>query len=369
MFSAFKRQDWLLNGVVFALMAAGLAMSFSVSPDLFAQQAGWVILGIILIFLFSQIDWRALTTYRWMIVGLYLFGLLLLTVTYFFAPIIRNTRSWLVLGPVQFQVSELIKVIMIIFFAYYFARRHIGIAHLGNILRSLFFLLPPVAFIFFQPDMASVIVLVGLWIGFLLVSGLRWKHLGFGFLLVALLLVVACSGILKDYQKERIVGLFQPNYDPLGVNYSTIQSKIAIGSAGIFGKGFQRGTQVQLGFLPEAATDFVFAGFTEEWGLLGAFVLVGLFLIMIFRITRIGIRAENNFLRFVCLGTVIMFLIQFFINAGTAIGLVPVIGLTFPFLSYGGSSLLVNAILLGIVQSARVYQSVVSDKGRGIAFL
>ncbi len=357
MLSLFKRQDWVLNGVIFALIGLGLVMSLSVASGLFSQQLGWACLGVILIFLFSQMDWRALTAYRWLILFIYLFAIGLLIITYFFAPVIRNTRSWLVIGPMQFQVSELVKVAMIIFFAYYFAKQHIGIAHFGNIFRSFVYFIIPAAFIILQPDMGTATVLAGLWVGFLLVSGLRTKHIVIGLIIILGLGVFGWNGVLKEYQRQRIIGLFEPNYDPLGVNYSTIQSKIAIGSGGFFGKGFKQGSQVQLGFLPEAATDFIFAGFIEEWGFFGGFVVVALFFTMIARIIFIGLESENNFSRLVCLGTSIMFLIQFIINVGTAIGLVPVIGLTFPFFSYGGSSLLVNSILVGIVQSSRVHRT------------
>lgn len=356
MFYLFRRQDWVLNAAIAFLICAGLLVSLSVSGGLFTQQLASAVLGVLLIFIFAHIDWRALSAYRWVLFGIYFISLGLLLFAFFFAPVIRGTRSWLVLGPVQFQVSEFAKLALIIFFAYYFSRRHVGIAHLGNIIVSLVYLLLPGAFVFFQPDMGSLLVLVGIWIGFLLVSGIRWKHIFIGLGITLVGLIFAWTSVLQPYQKERIVGLFQPNYDPLGVNYNTIQSKIAIGSGGLIGKGFGRGTQVQLGFLPEAASDFVFAAFIEEWGLLGGLFILAAFLTLIFRIIMIGMESENNFSRFVCLGTAIMFLIQFVINVGSAIGLTPVIGLTFPFMSYGGSSLLINSILIGIVQSTRVHR-------------
>lgn len=353
----FKRQDWILNASILFLFVCGLLVSLSVDKSLFNQQLAWGVLSALLIFMFAQIDWRYLTAYRWVIFGIYFSAIGLLLVAHFFAPVIRNTRSWIVVGPAQFQVSEFAKAAVIIFFAYYFARRHIGIAHLANIIVSFLYVALPAALIFFQPDMGSMLVLLGLWVGFLFVSGIRMKHLAIGILITALALVFAWTSVLKDYQKERIIGLFEPTYDPLGVNYNTIQSKIAIGSAGFIGKGFDRGTQVQLGFLPEAASDFVFAAFIEEWGLVGGFLICLAFFVMIFRIVTIGTQSENNFSRFVCLGAVIMFLIQFTINVGSAIGLTPVIGLTFPFFSYGGSSILINSVLVGIVQSTKVHRS------------
>jgi rod shape determining protein RodA len=209
----------------------------------------------------------------------------------------------------------------------------------------------PAAFILIQPDMGSTLIIFGLWLGYLFISGIKTKHIFIGLIILLILGFWGWSGFLKDYQKERIIGLFNPEYDPLGINYNAIQSKIAIGSAGFFGKGFHRGTQAQLGFLPEAATDFIFAAFTEEWGLMGAILLISSFGLLIFRIIRIGFFSENNFSKLICLGTIIIFVLHFVFNVGSNIGLFPVVGLPFPFFSYGGSSLITNALLIGIIQS------------------
>ena len=157
--------------------------------------------------------------------------------------------------------------------------------------------------------------------------------------------------VLEGYQKERITGLFFPERDQLGINYNVTQSKIAIGSAGIFGKGYGRGTQVQLGFLPEASTDFVLAALIEEWGLVGGFFIIGAFLALIFQILKIGQFARTNFEKFICLGTAIMLIIHIIINSGSVTGLMPVIGVPFPLLSYGGSHLLTVFFLLAIIHS------------------
>lgn len=377
MFTILKRHDWLLNGAVLFLMAASLPVIYSIAVNLFWQQFLWFLIAIILIAAVSYIDWRPLANYRWFIGSVYLFSVLLLVVTYFVAPTIRQAKSWLVIGSFQFQTSELMKLALIIILASFFTKGHISIGRLPVLIKSFFYFLIPAVLIMMQPDLGTTIILFSIWLGFLLVSGLPWRYIFVG--LAVFLLVVAtlwssieycskkerqsseeyqssqiCSKIFKKYQRERITALFNPNYSPLDVNYNVIQSKIAIGSAGFFGKGFQQGTQVQLGFLPEATTDFVLAAFIEEWGLLGGIAVIAAFTLIIFRILKIGLFSGNNFSSFICLGAVIMFLIQFIINVGSTIGLLPVIGVTFPFLSYGGSSILINAILLGIVQSIAV---------------
>lgn len=343
-----------MNGCVLFLATCSLVMIYSARPDFFWQQLIWFVLGLITIFLFAQVDWRPLINYRKVIFGIYFFAITLLIITYFFAPVIRNTRSWLVFGPVQFQTSEFAKLGLIILFSYFFAHRHVGIAHWYNLLIPFFYFLIPTALVLLQPDTGSVLILFGLWIGYLFVSGIKKKHILIGLIILIILGFWGWSSFLKDYQRERIIGLFNPDYDPLGVNYSTIQSKIAIGSAGFLGKGFKQGTQVQLGFLPEPITDFIFAAFAEEWGLLGIFLVLIAFGLLIFRIIRVGLISENNFAKLFCLGTIIIFTLHFIFNVGSNIGLLPVIGLPFPFFSYGGSGLLVNAMAIGTIQSFRV---------------
>jgi len=350
----FKRQDWVLNALILALAFFSLTTIFSAERSSFFSQLIWFIIAFLIIFSLSQIDWQPIANYKWMIFGFYFFTVVLLLSTLVFAPFIRQSRGWLVFGPFQFQPSELAKVSLLILLTYFFAKRHIGIAHLKTLVISFVYFFIPGLIILIQPDWGSALVLFGLWIGFLLISGIRWRHLLIGAALLVILGFASWSFLFADYQKERIIGFLEPSYDPLGVNYSVIQSKIAIGSAGIFGKGFMQGTQTQLGFLTESSTDFIFAALVEEWGFLGGFFLLLVFLILIFKIIRIGLNSNNNFSQLICLGTVILFLMEFIINIGSNIGLLPVVGVTFPLFSYGGSSLLTKAILLGIIQSIAV---------------
>jgi len=351
MWSFLKRYDWFLNGAILVLAAASLLAIVSISLRLFFLQALWFGIAAGIIFFLVQIDFRAVANYRWMIFSCYVGGLLLLVATLLFAPIINQSRSWLALGPFRLQPSEFIKVALILLAAYFFARKHVGIAHVKNLLVSFFYFFAPIAIILIQPDWGSGLVIAALWVGFLLVSGIRWRHLGVGLAAAAILGILSWQFFLQPYQKERIIGFFNPNYDPLGINYSVIQSQIAIGSAGFFGKGFRQGTQTQLGYLPEPTNDFVFAAFVEEWGFLGGAVVLAAFLFLVIRIIRIGLASADTFSQFVCLGSAILFLTEFVLNIGSNLALSPVVGVTFPFLSYGGSSLLTKAILIGIIQS------------------
>lgn len=351
-----KRLDWLLNGGILFLFGAGILSLASTSPKLFWAQFSWGIIASLIVIFVANFDWRSFVNYKWFIYGVYGFSLSLLLLTYLVAPSIRGARAWLPIGPFQFQTSEFSKFALILILSYFFAKRHVGIAHLKTISTSLVFLAIPAFLILLQPDMGSTLILAGIWFGYLLVSGIRWRHLFAAAMIGVVALVSMWSFYLRDYQKERILGLFQPERDPLGVNYSVIQAKIAIGSAGFFGKGFGQGTQAQLGFLPEAQTDFMFAAFTEEWGLLGAIAVLMAFFLVIFQTMRIAILSDNNFFKLVCLGTSMMFLLHFIVNTGSNLGLMPVIGVPFPFLSYGGSNLLVSALLIGMVQSSVLYR-------------
>ena len=352
-----KKLDWKLNAAVIFLILAGLTGLLSTAPDLFYKQLIWAIIGFVLVFLIIKFDWRPFINYRGVIFGLYFLSILLLIITYFFAPAVRGTKGWLSFGPFNFQVAEFAKLVLIIFFAHFFSRKHIGIARASNLITSFVYFLIPASLVALQPDFGSALILFFIWFGFLLVSGIKYRHLIIALIIFAILGIIIWQSVLKDYQKERILGFFFPGRDPLGINYSVIQSKISIGSAGFFGKGFKQGTQAQLGFLPAAQTDFIFAALIEEWGLVGGFLLISAFVVLILRIIKIGLNADNNFNRFICLGTAILFIVQFVFNVGSNLGLSPVIGVTFPFLSYGGSSLLTNLILVGIIQTIFVRRS------------
>ena len=342
-----------MNGCIMVLAVFSLLTIASAKPQDLLPQSMTLVLGSIVMCIFSFIDWRPLVVKRSIIFIIYAVAIALLTATYLFAPVIRHTRSWLVFGPVQFQASEFMKIALIILYSYYFAHRHAGIAEKKNILIPLLYAFIPIGFILLQPDMGTALIIGGLWVVYLLVSGIRWRHIVLGISIAAIVGVFGWSH-LADYQRERVRGLFNPAYDPLGVNYNVIQSKIAIGSGGWLGKGWRQGTQVQLGFLPEPANDFVFSAIVEEWGLMGGAVVLGAFLLLIIRVLAVGARAENNFSKLMCLGVSGVLLLHMVLNVGSAVGLMPVVGVPFPFVSYGGSNLLTSFMALGILQSIAI---------------
>ena len=336
---------------VLVLCSLSLVSIFSLNSSLFFSQLIWLILGLAVFFIFSRLDLRGLILSRGLLFFIYLFSLLLLVIALFLPPV-RGIHGWIPLGPFNFQPAEFTKLSLLLIFSYFFAKKHVGLANLRNIISPFIIFLIPAFLILAQPDLGSVIILFGLWLSFLLLSGLPWRYLLIGcFTLVFSFLLLWRFG-LADYQRDRIVSVFYPEQDPLGINYNVIQSKIAIGSAGFFGKGFRQGTQIQLGFLPEAQTDFIFSSLIEEWGFLAALIVIISFVWLCFSIIAIGRNfIQSNTARFFCLGSVILFGLHFLINTGSATGLSPVIGLPFPFLSYGGSNLLINFIIIAIINS------------------
>ncbi|MEX2033420.1 MAG: FtsW/RodA/SpoVE family cell cycle protein [Candidatus Colwellbacteria bacterium] len=351
--------DWGLTFPAIFLMVVGLiTLASNPNSELLSRQLVWVFLALILIFGLPLINLKAIFNYRWLVLGIYFSVLFLLVLTYFLAPAISGARSWLVVGSVQIQASEFMKAALIILLSSFFALRHVAIAQPKVIAISFLYFLIPTILVLLQPDLGTSLVLFGIWFGYLLVSELPLRHIAVAFLAFILIGFLAWSFGLANYQKERISALFSPGTDPLGINYSVLQSKIAIGSAGFFGKGFGQGAQVQLGFLPAAKTDFIFSAFVEEWGLLGGLLVIAAFFYLIYRILQIGMRSYNNFAKFVSLGTAITFFIHFSVNLGSALGLLPVIGISLPLVSYGGSNLLTMAALIGIIAGVHERRSV-----------
>lgn len=334
------------------LIASEIVLS-SVSQNFFYKQSLFIIAGFALIFVFRNFDWQNALGHRLFIFGLYALAILFLVLVLVTGSPIRNVRSWLILGPVGFQPSELAKLSLILLYAEYFSRRHLAIGRWNVIFTSFAFFIVPAVLTALQPALGSALILFGIWFGFLLSSGLPRDKIVLA--LVAFLIAgfFLWSWGLKEYQRARVVHFFYPEKNLLGVNYSVAQSKIAIGSAGFWGKGYGQGSQTQLGFLTEPGNDFIFAALIEEWGIAGGFVVMGAFAALLLGILKIGLLASRNFEKFICIGTMMAFGIQFFLNSGSALGLVPVVGLPFPFLSYGGSSMLSGFSLLAVIGAIR----------------
>jgi len=357
MLRALKNLDWILIVSAVLLVCFGLLSIYSSSLGKgdflnFKKQLIFAGLGFLLLFLFSFLDYRILRTNPYLVLVLYFLCLLALAGLFFFAPEIRGVKSWYKLGPISFDPIEFTKIILVILLAKYFSMRHAEMYRVRHILLSGLYVFFPVALIFFQPDLGSVLILLALWLGILIISGIKLKHFFILLLCGLLILVLSWGYFLKDYQKERVLGFIFPS-DPLGAGWSQNQAKIAIGSGGILGQGIGLGSQTQYGFLPEPQTDFIFAAIAEETGLLGAGILLLLFLVLLWRIIKIAIDSQTNFSRLFATGFSLLLISQIFIHIGMNLGLLPIIGISLPLVSYGGSGLIVFLAGIGILQSMR----------------
>ncbi|MBI2642536.1 MAG: rod shape-determining protein RodA [Candidatus Wildermuthbacteria bacterium] len=357
-FVRLKNFDWILAGSALLLTLFGLISVFSSSGGEtgfgnFQKQAIFLVVGIILMLIFAFLDWRLLKNNPYLITALYVLGLLGLLGLFFFAPETRGTRGWYRFGGLSFDPIELMKLVLVILMAKYLSLRHIVLYNLREIALSGAYFGLPVALIFLQPNLGSALVLIALWMAVVLVSGIKLRHVMVIVTVMVLIFSLGWSVVLKDYQKARIMSFIEPELDPLGMGWSQLQSKIAIGNGGLFGQGFGKGTQTQYGFLSEPQTDFIFAAIGEEFGFLGVLGLFLLYFSLIFRVIRLAIHAESNFPRFFAVGFAALIVFQVFINVGMNLGLLPIIGLPLPLVSYGGSALIFSYIGLGILQSIK----------------
>ena len=357
----FKNLDWVLIGVVILLVSIGLLSLYSSSLGRgnfsnFHKQIIFFAFGVFLMFLLSFFDWRALRDNPYLILILYFLCLAALAGLFFLAPEIRGVQRWYKIGELTIDPIEFMKLILIILLAKYFSTRHVEMYQIRHILISGFYVLIPSALVFFQPDLGSVLILIALWAGILIVSGISFKRFSILFLCFLLVFALSWNFALKDYQKGRILSFVQPQTaDPLAIGWNQRQAKIAIGSGGFFGQGIGSGSQTQYGFLPEPQTDFIFAAIAEEAGLIGVTILLFLFAVLIWRIYKIALLAQTNFARIFASALSVLLISQIFINIGMNIGILPIVGIPLPLISYGGSNLVMTLFGLGILQSIKIH--------------
>lgn len=356
-----RKLDWALIASILLLIGMGLLSLYSTSLGKndfsnFQKQLIFAGIGLFLMFLLSFFDYRIFKNDSRLILILYFLCLLALAGLLFFASETRGVRSWYKFGPVSFDPAESAKLVLLLFLAKYFSSRHVELYRVHHILLSGFYAFLPAFLIAIQPNLGSASILIILWLLILVISGIRLKL----FLILCfsgfLVLSLGWSFLLQDYQKERIMGFVLPSADPLGISWSKNQAKIAIGSGGIFGQGLGHGPQAQYGFLSEPQTDFIFSAIAEEFGLTGAVIVFFLMAVMLSRIIKIAIHSRYNFPCLFAAGFAILLAVQIFINIGVNLGMMPVVGISLPLVSYGGSGLIMNLIGLGILMNIKKNQ-------------
>jgi len=349
--------DWLMLGAALLLVAAGLVTmnSFAEPNAFFEQQLVWVALALLAFFGASVVDWRFLRTTR-VVMTLFVVSALALLLLFVLGTVTKGAINRFDLGIFFLQPSDPAKLVLIILLAKYFSRRHIEIAHIRHIIVSgvyafIFFVL-----LFLQPDFGGAIIVFCVWLGMVLVSGLSKKHL----LLVALSGITVFAGlwmfVFQDYQKARIKIFLNPLTDIQGAGYNAYQSTVTVGSGQLLGKGVGFGTQSRLQFLPEYETDFIFAAFAEEWGFIGVILLTACFGVLLWRILDEAMHGATNFETLFAIGIALMLVVPWIVHVGMNVGVLPITGTVLPFVSYGGSHLVIEFLGLGMLAGMRRYR-------------
>ncbi len=348
----YRDFDWALLAIVLSICAIGIINIYSAGHSyggageqspFYIKQLLWILLGLIAMIVAFLVDYRFLARGAYAIFGI---TIALLVLVHLFGYTMHGSQRWISIGGLVIQPSELMKIAIILVLARYFEdHKSANPYKLRQLIIPALIVLLPFVLILKQPDLGTALIVLLISASVIFFIGVNWKSF-----------LIACSGVLlsvpivwhflKDYQKERLIIFFNPERDPLGAGYHIIQSMIAIGSGGLLGKGFLSGSQTQLKFLPEQQTDFVFSVFAEEWGFIGGFILLILFMSLILWAFKIALHARD------LLGTIIAFGIasllswQVCINIGMVLGVLPVVGIPLPFLSYGGSAMV--SLMAGI---------------------
>lgn len=350
----FKRYfpgfDWWIAGCALLLLAGSVFVMLTTGPGIDQRDAIWQSIygavGLVCFFLVARFDYRLIRRYT---PALYVVMVALLILVHLTGTEIFGARRWIDLGVFQLQPSEVAKVIFVIILAKYFSGRS-GRPSLKEMAHSLVYLLLPLALVVTQPDLGTALVFIAIWIVFLLAARVRWVHLA-AMGSACLLLAPVIWDALRPYQQSRILTFLDPSRDPLGAGYNVTQAQIAVGSGGLWGRGVGHATQSNLSFLPVQHIDFIFAAWAEELGLIGVAALLTVFAALLTRTARAASSARDRFGMYLAVGVSAMLLFHVLVNVGMNVGLMPVTGIPLPLISYGGTSVVMTMVALGLIES------------------
>ena len=363
--AAWRAFDWQMTIFAILLIGFGQAMAYSNTVaagdglfelgSTFARGLIWTAIATLTFVIAAAFDYKWLRTFAW---PLYFVNLGLLVLTLLIGDGVSGAARWISIGPFfQFQFSELAKILMIVVLANYLASRQKSLNSIWTILGACVLMVPAWLLVLLQPDLGTSLVLAAILAGMLFMSGASARWLAVLAAVIIAAVPIAWTYILRDYQKGRLLSFLDPAADPQGSGYQLLQSQIAVGSGGLFGKGLTNGTQNQLDFLPVQTTDFVYALLCEELGFLGAMLVLGLFIALIWRILLTAWRSQEPFGLALAAGVASMLMFQVIVNVGMVIGVMPITGIPLPFITHGGASLISIAIGLGILQSINIRQT------------
>ncbi len=353
--------DWPTLGIVLSITALGIMTIFSATrplfdtswPTFYVRQTYWLLIGLGMMSLILSVDY---TWFHRAAPYLYALGIVLLALVFVLGHTGMGAKRWISVGGVQFQPSEVFKLAYLMMLSRYLSGIEGALTARQVITAFLSFTLVPVLMIIKQPDLGTAVILLGMFVLMVLAKGVGKKLLIVSVLVSLVVLPVAGTVAwdhLKDYQKNRILSFVDPDSDPDGLSYHINQSKVAVGSGGLFGKGYLKGTQGPFRFLPEKHTDFIFSIFAEEWGLVGSLALLGLYFTLLHRGLDTAGKAKDDFGRMLATGITFMFFLYTVINVSMTLGLMPVVGIPLPFMSYGGTALAGNYIAAALLINVR----------------
>jgi rod shape determining protein RodA len=344
--------DWTLLVPALALALIGmLTMStFGQGASLAPRQMLWLVIALFTYFVLSALDMRFIRRTS-VVLALYATAFTLLALVLVVAHPVMGARAWFSFGPISFQPADLAKLAIIALLAKYLSRRYVEIGDFRHIIVSGAYTLGLAFLILIEPDMGNTIIFAVLWLAMMLVSGISKKHLVLLGVVGLIIASVFWFEGLKPYQRARIISFVNPASDIHGAGYNAYQAKIAVGSGELLGKGIGYGTQSKLRFLPEYQTDFIFAAYAEEWGFVGVVLLLSVYGLLFVRLAQIARESATNFDAFFTLGVLVLLAAHVAIHTSINVGLLPVTGTTTPFMSSGGSHLVLEFAMLGIVTS------------------
>lgn len=352
----FRQFDTFMFVIVLLISLVGLlavwttTKSYSNQTQMLIIQGFAFLLGFGVMFFLMSMDYEIWGEFSRIIYGL---SVLMLVATLIFGTGLDEwgSKSWIRFGPIGVQPAEFVKILFIITFAKTLSNLDEDINAPRNILRLVLHIGVLIVLILLQPDAGTALMFLGIFVGMTFIAGVSWKYYASVLGLCVAAAPIAWFFILKDYQKDRILVFLNPESDPLGSGFQVVQSKIAVGSGQLTGAGLGKGMFTQLGMLPAKHTDFIFSAFCEELGMAGGLLIIALLFALIIRSVHVGLTARDSFGRYICIGVASMFFVQTLENVGMCIGLMPVTGITLPFISYGGSSIVTNFLALGLVFS------------------
>jgi rod shape determining protein RodA len=348
--------DWTLLGISLLICAAGVLQIYSATRDTVWQDAWWkqiiyVIAGLLLLWLTAAIDYHALMKYVYWLYGLSVVALMAVLVI---GKQAFGSRRWIpVAGGFHLQVSEFVKLVIILLVARFLSELRTDDLDARDMAKIAGLAAVPMALVMKQPDLGTSLTYLPILIVGMFLAGMRRKYV-IATAVVFLLVLPAGWMVLKDYQKARLVSFLDPDRDPRGTGYQMIQSKIAVGAGGMWGKGVTRGSQTQLRFLPVPHTDFIFSAFAEEHGFAGVVAVLALYFVLIMQVVQNAQTAPDKAGMYICMGVAALLLFHVLVNVGMVVGRMPVTGIPLPLMSAGGSSVLSNFMMLGLVNNVRL---------------